>query len=317
MAQRIPAQILSQHSDADVTVTSNAATDAYADTTNNGKANVDTNTRLKVAVHKFASCDGCQLAFLNAGADLLTVNRLFDIRHFAEAGLLDNRPLIERDIDVAIIEGSVCTAEDIQRLQQIRDSSQRLITIGACATSGGIQALRNMADAQQWLAEIYARPESLSSLDTATPISQHVKVDLELWGCPVNTEQLLHALRNLLWHSLPENNKDKVCMECKRAGNICVMVTENKPCLGPVTQGSCGAICPHHGRDCYGCYGPAENTNTDSLSQRFSGFGLLPEEIARKFLLINSQSKPFLEEGKKWHNQLTSQPQTSDKGLRL
>jgi len=312
MAQRIPAQILSQRSDADVdtntAMKSNTGTDTTADTNTDG--------RLKVAVHKFASCDGCQLAFLNAGADLLTVNRLFDIRHFAEAGLLDNRPLIERDIDVAIIEGSVCTSEDIERLQQIRDSSQLLITIGACATSGGIQALRNMAEAQQWLAEIYARPESLSSLDTATAISQHVKVDLELWGCPVSTEQLLHALRNLLWHSLPENNKDKVCMECKRAGNICVMVTENKPCLGPVTQGSCGAICPHHGRDCYGCYGPAENTNTDSLSQRFEGFGLLPEEIARKFLLINSQSKPFLQEGEKWNSPLTSQPQTSDKGLR-
>lgn len=250
----------------------------------------------KVAVHKFASCDGCQLAFLNAGEDLLTLAGLVDIVHFPEAGPVDG----EASVDIAFVEGSITTPADRERIRRIRSNSKYLITIGACATAGGIQALRNFASTDEWMSAIYAKPEYIQTLATSTPIGQHVRVDLELWGCPVNTRQVILAVRDLLSGVNPKVDADKVCMECKRQHNVCVMVTRQMPCMGPVTHTGCGSICPRIGRDCYGCYGPAENVNTQSLGVRLKGLGLVPEDIARRFLFINSEAPQFRDAGEYW-----------------
>jgi len=249
----------------------------------------------KVAVHKFASCDGCQLAFLNLGEELLTLVQLIDIVHFAEAGPVDP----DATVDIAFIEGSVSTPEDSERILRIRAHSCYLVTVGACATAGGLQALRNFADAKEWLAAIYAKPEYVQSLATSTPIAQHVKVDLELWGCPVTGRQVLAVVRALLFGVPPWHEKDKVCLECKRRQTVCVMVAKGIPCMGPVTRTGCGALCPAFGRDCYACYGPAENPNAESLARRFEGLGLLPEAVARRFLFINAAAPAFAEAGLK------------------
>ena len=246
-----------------------------------------------VAVHKFSSCDGCQLALLNLGEPLLVLTNLVDILHFAEAGPLDENA----NVDIAIIEGSVSTSHDIDRLTKIRDNSTYLMTIGACATSGGLQALRNMADTQQWIADIYANPAVIDSLDNSTAIKDHVKVDLELWGCPINGRQIVMAIRALLFGVLPVEEHDKVCMECKRQQTVCVMVAKNEPCMGPVTRTGCGALCPSVGRDCYGCYGPAENPNTQAMANRLQGLGLINDEVARRFLFINSGADAFQQQG--------------------
>ncbi len=251
--------------------------------------------RPKVAVHKFSSCDGCQLAFLNAGEALLKLWELVDVVHFAEAGPVDP----EAKVDIAFVEGSISTPEEQKRIRQVRNQSRFLITIGACATAGGLQALRNLADAKAWIADIYAHPEYIEALDTATPIAEHVKVDLELWGCPVNTRQVLAAVQSLLFGVPPLEEKDKVCLECKRAQAVCVLVARGVPCMGPVTRTGCGALCPRFGRDCYACYGPAEHPNPEALARRFEGLGLLPEQIARRFLFIHSHAGPFQEAGKR------------------
>lgn len=250
----------------------------------------------KVSVHKFSSCDGCQLAFLNAGEDLITLSTLVEFAHFAEAGYSDE----EAVVDVAFVEGSVSTPQELERIQMIRGNSRFLVTIGACATSGGLQALRNMNDHQQWIEGVYARPEAISLLSDSTPIAEHVKVDLELWGCPVNGRQVLGAVRSLLFGVLPPEEHDKVCLECKRQQNVCVMVTNNEPCMGPVTRTGCGAICPSVGRDCYACYGPSDLPNTAALANRFEGLGLQPNEVAHRFLFINSHADAFNKEGRKW-----------------
>jgi sulfhydrogenase subunit delta len=247
----------------------------------------------RVAVHKFTSCDGCQLALLNLGQQLLELAALVDFVHFAEAGPLAP----DARVDIAFVEGSVSTPHERERIRQIRDNSTHLVTIGACATAGGVQALRNLANAKEWVAAIYASPEHIASLDTATPIAVHVKVDLELWGCPVSGRQLLGALRALLSGVTPPGEEDKVCMECKRGQRVCVMVARGVPCMGPVTRTGCGALCPAFGRDCYGCYGPAENANTDALSRRLEGLGLLPAAIARRYLHINNGAPAFRDAG--------------------
>jgi sulfhydrogenase subunit delta len=247
----------------------------------------------KIAVHKFASCDGCQLAFLDMGEDLLTLTELVDIVHFVEAGPVNP----DAEVDIAFVEGSISAPDDLERIRAIRERSRFLVTIGACATAGGLQALRNFADAGKWVAAIYAKPEYIHSLSTSTPIAAHVKVDLELWGCPVDRRQVVAAVRDLLSGVAPSFEQDKVCLECKREQAVCVMVTRGLPCLGPVTRTGCGALCPRFGRDCYACFGPAENANTVSLSRRFEGLGLMPEAVARRFHFITSGAPPFTEAG--------------------
>lgn len=248
----------------------------------------------RLAVHKFTSCDGCQLAFLNAGEALLTLSALVDIVHFAEAGMID----LETKVEIAFVEGSVSTPDEIERIRKIRENSQYIITIGACATAGGIQALRNFADHKEWMAGVYASPEYIKTLSTSTAISNHVKVDWELWGCPVNSKQVLDAIRSLLFKATPRIKRDSVCMECKRKDYVCVLVTQKANCMGPVTQTGCGALCPGLNRDCYACYGPSENPNTTSLGNWFKKYGTDNEAIAAQFFHINNQAPAFNQAGK-------------------
>jgi coenzyme F420-reducing hydrogenase gamma subunit len=254
--------------------------------------------RPRVAVHKFSSCDGCQLAFLNLGEDLLTLAGRVDLVHFAEAGPLDP----DTAVDVAFVEGSVSTPDDIERIHRIRTHSRMLIAIGACATAGGIQGLRNQANGAEWVAQIYSHPDAIASLERSTPISSHVKVDFELWGCPVSGPQMLAVVNALLLGVAPRDNADKVCTECKRQGYPCVLVSRGIACMGPVTRAGCNALCPSLGRDCYGCYGPAENANTDALAAQFGQLGLAPEAIVRRFQSINSQAPVFLAAADKFRN---------------
>ncbi len=243
----------------------------------------------KVAVHKFSSCDGCQLALLNLGEDLVALSQLVDIVHFAEAGPVDE----EQSVDIALVEGSISTPEDFARIRRIREQSGYLISIGACATSGGVQALRNMADAGAWVGAIYPKPEYISLLDSSTAVAGQVKVDLELWGCPVNSGQVVSALRDLLSGVRPRVDVQPLCMECKRRGVVCTVVAHNQPCMGPVTRAGCGALCPGLGRACYGCYGPSEQVNAASLADHFSQFGMTQQDIRQRFGLISNSAPAF------------------------
>jgi coenzyme F420-reducing hydrogenase gamma subunit len=243
----------------------------------------------KIGVHKFTSCDGCQLAFLNLGEDLGTLFSLTDIVHFPEAGPIDP----DAEVDIAFIEGSITTPDEVLRIKDIRHKTKFLVTIGACATSGGIQALRNIHQTQEWIKDIYAKPEFIDSLETSSPISDHINVDFQLWGCPIDSRQLVSTVHSLLVGVKPTQESEKLCLECKRQQNVCVMITKGEPCMGPVTRTGCGALCPHFERDCYGCFGPAENTNTDSLSACFEGIGLVKKEIDHRYQFINSNASAF------------------------
>ncbi len=253
-------------------------------------------SRPTVAVYKFTSCDGCQLAILNLEEALLTLTELVEIKQFAEAGILGEHA----EVDIAFIEGSISTPREMEQIKKIREQSRYLIAMGACATSGGIQALRNMHDGQAWIDAIYASPQHIESLTTSTPLSDHVRIDLELWGCPVSSHQVVTTIRALLFDVLPKTEHDKVCLECKRSQAVCVMVSRGEPCMGPVTNTGCGALCPQFGRGCYACYGPAENPNPNALANRFEGLGMTADEIARNFLFINNNAPVFHTIGQKY-----------------
>ncbi len=214
-----------------------------------------------LAVWKFSSCDGCQLSLLDLEDELLAIAGRVEIAHFLEA----SSAMVAGPYDVSLVEGSVTTDEEAERIKEIRRSSGLLVTIGACATAGGIQALRNFADIDEFVAAVYASPEHISTLATSTPISDHVDVDFELHGCPINKRQLLELVSAVLQRRRPNLPSHSVCVECKSRGIPCVMVSRGVPCLGPVTHAGCGAICPAYARGCYGCFGPAETPNLASL----------------------------------------------------
>lgn len=249
--------------------------------------------RPKLAVWKFASCDGCQLSLLDCEDELLAVAEAIEIAHFVEA----SRAVVKGPYDLSLVEGSITTARDAERIKQVRRDSRFLITIGACATSGGIQALRNFKDVNDFMATVYAEPRYIDTLATSTPISEHVSVDFELRGCPINKAQLLEVISSFLRGRRPNTPAQSVCVECKSRGNVCVMVAHGTPCLGPVTHAGCGAICPAYNRGCYGCFGPMETPNTQALSNEWLRLGVAPEDVKRAYHTFNAWAEPFREEG--------------------
>jgi coenzyme F420-reducing hydrogenase gamma subunit len=237
----------------------------------------------KLAVWKFASCDGCQLSLLDCEDELLAIAGEVEIAYFLEA----TSATVKGPYDLSLVEGSITTAHDAERIQQVRAASKALVTIGACATAGGVQALKNFADVNDFLSIVYASPEYVSTLETSTPISSHVPVDFELNGCPINKRQLLEVITAFLQGRKPNVPSTSVCFECKRRGTVCVMVAHGTPCLGPVTHTGCGAICPAYDRGCYGCFGPMETPNTVSLTRHLKVLGMDDRGVERVFRTFN------------------------------
>lgn len=247
----------------------------------------------KLAVWKFASCDGCQLSLLDLEDQILEVAAGIEIAYFPEA----TSRVVRGPYELSLVEGSITTPHDLARIQDVRRKSKHLVTIGACATAGGIQALRNFKDVREFTAAVYASPSYISTLDHSTPIAEHVKVDFELRGCPINKLQLLEVISAFLAGRKPGIQSHSVCVECKQRGNVCVMVAHGTPCLGPVTHAGCGAICPSYNRGCYGCFGPMEMPNTRSLSEGWKRLGASPRQLQQAFLNFNAWSDPFRKAG--------------------
>lgn len=246
----------------------------------------------KLAVWKFASCDGCQLSLLDCEEELLALAGKIEVANFHEA----SRAVVKGPYDLSLVEGSITTAHDAERIRQIRHASKYLVTIGACATAGGIQALRNFRDVKEFLSIVYASPHYIETLSTSTPIAHHVVVDFELQGCPINKEQLLEVISAFLQHRKPNTPAHSVCVECKLRGTVCVMVAHGTPCLGPITHAGCGAICPAYQRGCYSCFGPKETPNLISLGRRCKQLGMSQESLNRAFHTFNAYAEPFRQE---------------------
>ncbi len=252
--------------------------------------------KARVAVFKFASCDGCQLSLLDAEDELLNVADAVEISYFPEA----TRTMAKGPYDIGLVEGSVTTHEDAQRIQDVRHRCKTLVTIGACATAGGIQALRNWKDVDEFIREVYASPQFVRTLKLSTPIAEHVPVDFELRGCPINKHQLAELIAATVAERKPNIPTCSVCLECKRRGNVCILVAQGKPCLGPVTQAGCGALCPSYNRACYGCFGPMESPNSESLARQFHALGQANDQIMRTFRSFNAWAWQFRKASEEW-----------------
>ncbi|USX54503.1 oxidoreductase [Lentzea sp. HUAS12] len=240
-----------------------------------------------IAVWKFTSCDGCQLTLLDCEDELLPLTDQVHIAHFLEVtGVSEPGPY-----DISIVEGSVTTPEEAERIRWIREQSAVLVVVGACATSGGVQALRNFADVDEFRSIVYASPEHIAALDTSTPISAHVTVDHELRGCPIDKGQLLEVITALLAGRAPDLPDTSVCTDCKRRGLTCVLVSRGTPCLGPVTHAGCGALCPAVDRGCYGCFGPMTRPNAPALVPLLKRTGMSDDELELVFRTFNANAE--------------------------
>jgi sulfhydrogenase subunit delta len=258
----------------------------------NGKHKVLNGSRPKLSVWKFSSCDGCQLSLLDCEDELLEVTEAVEIAYFLEA----TSATAKGPYDLTLVEGSISTPHDAERIHEIRRVSKTLVSIGACATTGGIQALRNFAALGDLVTAVYANPEYISTLRTSTAIADHVHVDFELQGCPISKAQLLEVVSALLAGRRPNVQSHSVCVECKGAGIPCVMVSHGTPCLGPVTAAGCGALCPLYARGCFGCFGPKEQANTEALAAQWRALGANDPQLLRAFRGITGNAPAFRRE---------------------
>ncbi|MGK7915744.1 MAG: hypothetical protein AB4038_09380 [Prochloraceae cyanobacterium] len=249
----------------------------------------------KLAVWKFASCDGCQLSLLDCEEELLTVAGEMEIAYFMEA----SSATVKGPYDLSLVEGSISTPHDAERIHKVRRASKYLVTIGACATAGGIQALRNFKDVKEFTSIVYANPEYIEALNKSTAIAEHIFVDFELRGCPINKHQLLEVISAFLNERQPNIPSYSVCLECKRRGTVCIMVARGIPCLGPVTHAGCGAICPAYNRGCYGCYGPMESPNAPSLSAWWQHLDAKDTDLVRAYRTFNAYAEAFRKESER------------------
>jgi sulfhydrogenase subunit delta len=249
----------------------------------------------KLAVWKFASCDGCQLSLLDCEDELLALAGAVRIAHFIEA----SSKRLKGPYDLSIVEGSITTAADAERIREVRRVSKVLVTIGACATAGGIQALRNFRDVAEFRSIVYAKPEYIDTLATSTAIAEHVPVEFELRGCPIDKRQLLEVIGAFLNGRKPNVASHSVCVECKLKGNVCVMVAHGTPCLGPITHAGCGALCPSYARGCYGCFGPMETPNAASLGRAFLAANVSPRGLVRMLRTFNANAEAFRKESER------------------
>jgi sulfhydrogenase subunit delta len=240
----------------------------------------------KLAVWKFSSCDGCQLSLLDCEDALLAVAENIEIANFPEA----SRQVVKGPYDLSLVEGSITTPHDAERIHQV------LVTIGACATAGGIQALRNFKDVREFTSIVYATPSYIETLNKSTPITDHVFVDFELRGCPISKVQLVEVLSAFLNNRKPVTPTYSVCLECKRRGTVCGLITHGPPCMGPVTQAGCDALCPSYQRGCFGCFGPKETPNTSSLAEYWRTLGMKNLELVHLFRSYNAYAESFRKE---------------------
>lgn len=215
----------------------------------------------RVGIYGFTGCAGDQLAILNCEDELLDLASLINIVSFRMA----SSKYDDKNLDIALVEGSISNEEQVEQLKQIRSNCKILVAIGTCATYGGVQAMRNEIDRRTMISKVYGTPDGRwkSSLP-ALPLSSYVQVDYAIPGCPIEKWQFIQAVASLLHGDLPALVNYPVCTECKIQENVCMLLQKDELCLGPVTVAGCYARCPSHNRPCHGCRGPIETPNVSS-----------------------------------------------------
>jgi len=241
----------------------------------------------RIAIFDFACCEGCQLQIVNMEEDLLNLLSVVDPVEWREA-MSDQSD----EYDIAIIEGSITRAKDEEPLRLIRERAKILIALGACATIGGVNKLKNNFDLGEVREAVYGAAASMPHLTTAPVKAIHevVKVDYNVHGCPIRAEELAYIVRCLLAGKEPVIPDYPVCVECKLRENCC-RYEYGEVCLGPITRAGCGAHCPSNGFWCFGCRGYVDKPNVEAARQVMARYHRTVEDLRDKMLLFGSKQE--------------------------
>ncbi|MCD6364965.1 MAG: NADH:ubiquinone oxidoreductase [Planctomycetes bacterium] len=239
----------------------------------------------RVAFFDFAGCEGDQLQIINLEEKLLDLLELVEIVSFREASTAHSD-----DYDIAFIEGSITREADAERLKEIRKNAKLVVAIGACATIGGINALKNLHSLDEVKRYVYGDDAKFFDTYATRPVDAVVKVDAYVHGCPIDRDEFLRVVKALLIGKKPELPNHPVCVECKAAENVCVF-EKGQFCMGPVTRAGCNACCVTQGSICWGCRGFVDNPNTDAQKEILAKYGLDLRDVMRKFNLYTACSE--------------------------
>ena len=246
----------------------------------------------KIAIFDFACCEGCQLQIVNLEEEILDLLGGADVVEWREA-------MSEKsdEYDIAIIEGSITRLEDEERLKLIRSRAKVLIALGACATMGGINKLKNNFDLDDVKKCVYGKAAHKPHLHTGLTkgVDEVVDVDYYVHGCPIDRKEFTYIVRSLLMGKTPEIPDYPVCVECKAQGNPCLWES-GQVCLGPIIRAGCGARCPSNGFRCFGCRGYVDNPNVEAARDVIEKYGLNVDDLKTKMVLFGSQQEPTIYE---------------------
>lgn len=234
--------------------------------------------KLKVGVFKLTSCSGCQMVLVHLEESLLEILKHVELKYFR---MVSDDDLPNDPLDAAIVEGAVTNEEEAAMLKRIRRMSRFLVAAGACAVTGGVNAMKNITPEGEIESTVYPSPEHVRS-GKAYGLNEYVAVDAYLYGCPIDRSELVNALMSLVLRVPPYIPGLTVCIECKTKGNECVFLMRKEPCLGPVTVGGCGALCPSNNVACEGCRDVLKGTNVSGLVSAWENAGVNPELIQLK-----------------------------------
>ena len=239
----------------------------------------------KVAFFDFTSCEGCQLQKLNCEDEILDILGAVEVVNFREA-----TSVRRDDYDIAFIEGSISTPTCVERIKKIRENAKVLVTLGACASTGGLNMLKNFQPLDKVREYVYGDKAGYFDTLPVRPVDQVVKVDYKVYGCPMDKADYLSVVKALLSGREPKLAKYPVCVECKMRENAC-RYDFNETCLGPVTRAGCGARCPSNNFICFGCRGLVDNPKTDASNDVLKDRGLSAQDVLRKYRLFYGYSE--------------------------
>ncbi|MFA4890456.1 MAG: hypothetical protein WC587_02370 [Candidatus Paceibacterota bacterium] len=241
----------------------------------------------KIAIYDFTDCEGCEVKLVSLREKLLLLENKVDIVNWR----LGQERFEPGPYDITIIEGTPITQHEIDLLKELRENSKVIVALGACAALGGVPAIMPEKDRKMWYEKIYSSQYHPRGVD-ALPLSAHVKVDFSIHGCPVDEDHVVKVLEELLSGKTPSYRGYSTCFECKQAGNKCRIAEEDKPCLGPITQGGCKAVCVSGGSPCYGCFGVREEANIPAMIKTLERVAD-KETIERYLTMFHSRSREF------------------------
>lgn len=254
------------------------------------------NNKPNIAIFDLTDCEGCELQIINLKEKILAI---LDQAEISNWRLVKTKNNFE-SFDIALVEGSAQTKEEIELLKFLRDKAKILIALGACACIGGIPSIVGGKDERKKLFKLIYGNTYKPRAETSKPIDAYVKVDFYINGCPVHFPELERTLTNLLYERMPEKLGYPVCLECKTSENECLLA-KDKPCLGPITQAGCQAICIQEGKYCYGCQGLTKDANIKAMSNRLKQFlnNKVMKNYLNLFLTDNKEVKSILNKDKK------------------